>query len=347
MYRMEEDDFNMDDLREDKINFCRHYSDSRQLIPIYDPSQLFDTFLDEDTAISYQHGSKRYSMVLVPTIDKSRMVGKEWMRQEDELLNAQIVEDITINGYEICNGEITSNYLAEVINDADYKFIVTQELIRDNHFTCEVKAFRFLKKIKEHRYHLGKFKIIYSSLVCSYPIRKEVPTTESKLLIVNPSFGSYLTFQAVHFAKRIGYDFLMIRAADFYLIPLYIKWGFHFGLPYLNLDNLMKSIDWNNIIAHTDVLSTLFEDIAISHIKREVIKRLETSYNLAALLFSLTKKEWDVLVQQRGSFEEVAKELATYIAKGMFCMYFDLNNDKDLTTLANYSKNKIYSYFKN
>jgi len=335
-------------------DFCRHYSlYGRDVIDLNWSKELFDYILDSTNAILFRtmedNISSEYSFVCLERDDEVGESRKRTRPKDDEMWT-QVREIVELYNQVICRKGITKEFVDKAVKEYKYAFIATkhdEQLSPYIYERCSIKSFKFLKDHTETVEYLTNYKIIESILVCAAPIQRK--SHDARNILLNPSMGSYLTYQSVEFARDKGYDFYMLRSADFDLIKLYMRWGFHFGLPFLNLDK--EFLDLPGKFPELNNASKMeyfeVENLVRKEMMNVIGKMFYVDQKLLEFMFRIPKDEW---VKRRDEKKDVAFmpeafKIAKFITKySSFAMYIDLNS-KDPMTLEMYSKKRMTEYF--
>ena len=261
----------------------------------------------------------------------------------------------------LCNNKIEGTYLNKSIKNADFKFFMSakSDSSEGKMLNCPIIAFRLLKDFSSgertipiYPPYLDNFNIIESLLVCAIEIsRTDTPKgtrtkTLAKELTFKAGFGAVLTYKTVQFAIDLKYQFYFIRTASTSLIYVYRKWGFHLGLPFLNLDYVLT--DFHKFITVGDETQ---KGKTLHNIIQEQIKlKFQSNFRLCKSIFGIIKGEWEEAISTHGkdAFELEANSIADYIydkKSETFSMYLDITkNSTDVEDLYHYSFNRFNKY---
>jgi len=319
-------------------DFCYYYKEyGRKEIDATSLSTLFNTSLDYTNVLKVLD----YSFILItPGINGV----------ETEMVD-QTFDNILKYGMDICHQEIGKDYIEYQLNKSIFRFMAVKSGTSSGE--CQILAFRLLKpfETRGNIAYLYKYKIIQSVLLCALPVNKfSNISSDASEVVDNPSFGSYLTYQTVKWAIKVGYQFYVMRAADFKLLLMYRRWGFHFGLPFLNLDIIVDKVldeDYANMLSNVALeKGVTYDEIVEEEIVREINNQLLEDWRKASIILDISKKEWEIKrksglafsVESRNIFDNVIEN------KSLYMMYIDLYS-KDVDVLREYSKKKMKNYF--
>ena len=329
-------------------DFCHNYSAESRL-EVYPKSVdgLFSIPLTNNNVLLWND----FSFLLIESVSSNLNPLKKIIHMDDITLDQQIVEFIKTFPEKLCQSHIDDDYITDSIKEAEYKFIAAKSNLQYHGQQCDVVAFRFLKELNTEYYFLYNFKIVQSILVCATRLSKEVRKENAQEIIysnVHPSFGSYLTYKSVQFAREKNFQYYYMRAVDLKLIPIYQEWGFHFGMPLLNLDPLINEFtreieSGKYTIPEGEARVESIEKILLEVVKDEIRYQLKNNYRFASVVLNLTREQF---VSTSSSLEKDVEEIATFLVKigNSFAMYLDLYSD-DVNVLKNYSQKRIKKFF--
>ena len=245
--------------------------------------------------------------------------------------------------------------MQDSIKETEYVFTVSLQEDKDSE-PCSIIAFRLMKDYKPKFKYLKNMKNIVSILVCamsgsrrydkrlgvqpvnSYDIKRGVKAISSGL-------GAVLSYMSAKWAKRQGYQFYIIKAASYALVKIYMGWGFHIGLPFINLDEVVKKkMEEIDAIEHRKVKEEEKEHQLHKVIRNEIQKRLLDSFYFADMI-GLTEEYWESERYGMDPFEQECNEMTEYIVKknDTYTMYIYLEGE-DVENLGRYAYDKFYRY---
>jgi hypothetical protein len=331
-------------------DFCTTYDIDRQVVNIdeSDFKKIITIPLNNNNVLSW-----RFSSFFM--IEKSKTADVEifGIYADDVNLYNQIYDYITQNSDKLCRKRISEKYIKDVLDDALYIFIAAYEdFAATGGDVCKVDAFRFLKELKSDIHYLHSFKTIHSILVCS----SNISAIKKEDYIISPGYGALISYKSAQYAKNKGYQFYFLRAAYVGLIKVYSEWGFHFGLPYLNLDGIAKMFYDSEVLKRekyksiSDVDIKQLEEMLNDSVVNEVHDILKTNYRTAKIVLGVTKTEWEREKIDMGydAYYIDAKIIGDYIAKpgDSFCMYMDVQLEDDMEVFKNYCLENLKEYVK-
>jgi len=309
-------------------DFCHFYKElNRVEIKIDNPSKLFTTHIDESNVLEFGD----FSFLVMQNNEK-----------ENELIN-QVMDYLDKYAQSICRNELNKDFIEYALNKTKYKFLA----VKRSKYECQIFAFKLLRdfeaKGKLHylssRGLTGKYRVLQSVLLCAMPQSETIMS-----IVKNPSFGSYLTYLTVKWAIKKGYQYYIFKAADFDLLLLYRKWGFHFGLPHLNLDVIVDQV-MDTSFAEKVLETNLSYDEAVElEIIKEIDRQLRLDWRKAKIVLDINKEEWSKRILKGVDivFYDDAKNIMDVILENRdtFMMYQDLYS-KDVDVLREYSRRKM------
>ena len=341
-------------------DFCHNY-DLENRVEVFSKNieGLYSTPLETNNVLMWED----FSFLLIERIQSAISPLKKIIHIDDVTVDQQITDYINHYGDSMCHRQIDEDYIKDSLKDADYKFVAVKSALQYHGQQCDVVAFRLLKDLDTEYYFLYNFNMIQSMLVCSVKVGKEV-TLSTRYEIVTktiyPSLGSFLTYKSAQFAKEKNFQYYYMRAADLDLVKTYSEWGFHFGMPLLDLDHLFnefakqaEEIELSNVdqLSAREQQVKLVEEkekMLLIKVKQEVYHQLTTNYRFASLVMNAGRKQWkDILLQSR-EVEKYVEDIGNFIVKvgNSFSMYLDLYSD-DMSMLKNYSLKRMKKYFSN
>jgi len=349
----------------DENDFCNNFANEGRVETIFRVKRengsskkindLFKQELTSNNVLTLKDDFSQFSFFMIEKINKVLFDGtqKKFLHTEDYVIDKQIVDYIQLNGDKICRSDIGEGYITNMINEADYKFIASSTVDVSGK-QCEVLAFRFLKDLDVKLYYLYKFKIIHSILVCAVKMDKEIKMDGGSSLLINPGFGSFLTFKSAQYARQEGFLYYFMRAVNLGIIKVYMDWGFHFGLPFLNLDNVYLTFADSEIVQYwinkpdlsKNEVSIQLELVLQGIVKKELKYQLFTSYRLSHLILDMKRSEWEDERKKEDPFEPYCLKISKFIVTTgeSLCMYMDLYSS-DYDTLRQYSLKKMKAFF--
>jgi hypothetical protein len=309
-------------------DFCHFYKElNRTQINIDNPSKLFTTHIDESNVLEFGD----FSFLVMQNNEK-----------ENELIN-QVMDYLDKHGQNICRNELNKDYIEYALSRTKYKFLA----VKKSKYECQIFAFKLLRDFESHsnlhylssRGLAGKYRVLQSVLLCAMPQSETIMS-----IVKNPSFGSYLTYLTVKWAIKKGYQYYTLKAADFDLLMLYRKWGFHFGLPHLNLDVIVDLVMDPGFLEKVLETNLQYDQAVELEIIKEIDRQLRQDWRKAKIVLDINKEEWSkkLLTETNIVFYEEAKNIMDAILenKDTYMMYQDLYS-KDVDVLREYSKRKM------
>jgi len=331
-------------------SFCLDYKDlDRTEVKIDKVGKLFSSALSNKNVFLFDNYSFFFVELVPPhkNTNGSLTPSGYYVNKKDRFLLAEVSDYMEKFGWELCRKGIERGYLKYANDQSIVKFYTVEKTPT---LDCNVVAVNFLKQFTNKIGYLYKFKMIYSILICSAPINKNIPINNGRDMIVkNPSFASYLSYQSAKWAFKNGYHFYFIMAADMDLVRMYQKWGFHFGLPYLKLDLAIDVVTSDEFFEYTILERIPFKEAVKEEIVYAINQILCRSWRTANIVLDMKKREWENILAQFPEesmpFREQATDLMTEMLRGeSFAMYIDLHSE-DITNLKEYSKSRMVSYF--
>jgi hypothetical protein len=340
-------------------DFCHNY-DLENRVEVFSKNieGLYSTPLETNNVLMWED----FSFLLIERIQSAISPLKKIIHIDDVTVDQQITDYINHYGDRLCHRQIDEDYIKDSLKDADYKFVAVKSALQYHGQQCDVVAFRLLKDLDTEYYFLYNFNVIQSMLVCSVKVGKEVTLStryETVTKTIHPSLGSFLTYKSAQFAKEKNFQYYYMRAADLGLVKIYQEWGFHFGMPLLNLDHLFNEFlkQAEDIeLTNDDQLSAreqqvkLIEEkekLLLIKVKQEIYHQLTINYRFASLVMNASRTQWkDILLQPR-EVEKYVEDIGNFIVKvgNSFSMYLDLYSD-DMSMLKNYSLKRMKTFFK-
>ena len=346
-------------------DYCESFYFSRNVsyIDIKQYRKIFTIPLTNNNVISY--GPFFFFMIEINKIydPSTNSLVFDSINTDDESIDLQVDRQLNERQKVLCKNTISNKYLKDSIKNADFKFFMSAKSDTSGAGTrrpegkmlnCPIIAFRLLKDfssgertIPVYPPYLDNFNIIESLLVCAIEIsRTDQSKTLAKELTFKAGFGAVLTYKTVQFAIDLKYQFYFIRTASTSLIYVYRKWGFHLGIPFLNLDYILK--DFHNFISvgnETQRGKTLYNII-----QEQIKLKFQSNFRLCKSILGIVKGDWEDIMSSHGkdAFDLEAKFIADYIyddKSETFSMYLDITkNSSDIEDLYNYSFNRFNKY---
>ena len=308
-----------EDDQDEKMDWCLHYQNNgREELVATSVQDLYDINLTDENVLLF----KDLSILFIKTEKKEELSKRKLERDE---IDEQVDDYIKKFKRSICRNLILPEYVDWTLSQAKYKFVISQM----TNYECQVIGFRFLKELKVPKHFYFKdFKIILSLLLCTH-----VQQFKKNEIIKNPSFGAYLTYLSCKFAKKEGFDYMFIRSADYGLMSLYQKWGFKFGLPFLDLSKFIPTF--------SHISDSYFQQISqdvSTLVKKDIYERLTSVKQNEYSAFRAFVNEEDPM--------EVANKLTQYmLSHDSYLMWIDLRFSDDVEKLREFSKNKLLDFF--
>jgi len=344
------------DYEDPEEDFCKHYQlNGRDVVYLNASYELYDNILDEKNALVFKgvvgKDMNEYSFVMLHRTDDTeggvKSSGKRG-RDTDEMWD-QVHQIINDNFEKICRGYIVKNTIDKALA-SKYIFVVTKHDDFENYKKCNIISFQGVKDPEMD--YLIRQKAIESVVICSAEYTRNLTVDGGmRMLKLNASFGSFLTYQAAMFTASRGYNYYFIRAADYGLVKMYMDWGFHFGLPHLNLDELYKlSLKTHPILNEVMTIHNdqQIEDLVKAEVQAEISKRFQVDHNLIKLVWEMPLEEWMDKKSMGYEFKPEAYNVARLLTRfSTFGMYINLHNSEDMGKLERYSKSRLTSFFDN
>jgi len=336
--------------RENDPSFCKWAYDMRKVKSgNQDISFLFSSDLDEENAIQYGPFLFLYS-------DKNDKDSFE------NIITNEILTQIKVySERKICRTRIDQSFINSSIGETRHIFSATIDKDSENS-SCSVIAFRLMKEYTPKLLYLKNYSSIVSILICAMPGSRgydsrtntvyPISLVDEKLKnvkAIKSGIGIILTYMSARWAKKKGYKYYIIKAASYALTGLYMKWGFHVGIPEINLDsvvmNKMKEIDAQEEYTTKKISEEKKEEELMKVMRREIQRRFQDDSEFAKMI----GMNDEYIEEQKYAMDPFGDECDTVmkdiVKKGdTYKLYIDLSDDNDMERLKRYGYNKFYEY---
>lgn len=323
-------------------DFCETFmfSRSEETLELDQYKKIFTKQLNPNNVIHY--GPFSFFMIQKYfSEDENRMV----IDSLDEDAELQVDKQLIERNKELCHNKIDDDYLKRSLIKAEFKFVIAAKEDYDKGIKCPIIAFRLIKELKTDLYYLKKFNMIESLLVCAIELsRTDKDLRTGRDIVLKSGLGSIITYKSVQFALNNKYDYYFMRSASVPLLRVYLQWGFHLGLPFLDLDYILTDFE-----EFFNVGSLEKQEEHLSNIIKYQIKyKLQKSHRLCKIVFGIGKGEWEDILENKkeDAFEFESNALKEFIvdkSSGTIAMFMDLHSF-DIDTLYNYSLKKFSRY---
>jgi hypothetical protein len=368
-------------------NFCKademldkilEYTDVEDLEDIYDKSLTPSNYLSfKGMKLMMFLNPKKFNFLSKRRIDENLEINPK-----ANVIISSLYKYLDVNGLKTCNNLISEEYILETLNLAGYIFILTTPIQVDG--SCKLTAFRFLKEIGNEIPMIltTKEKGIHSILICAVEssftkkkiIKKTVETSDDYTMddtremeemsdnnkrkkriieevdnvIVKAGFGQLITYHTLIYARNIGKDYYYMSSASIPLLRLYRKWGFHLGLPAINLDHVLDRFP--GLENKKKEMTEEYENKFVQSVRKEILSMLKTDLKLLSYITGKTEEYLKEASYNWGSvmyveYIDKIMEKIFNVEKNKFYMYFDLNEHEALYELKKMSLNKLKEYY--
>ena len=267
-------------------------------VELYDVDKLLDTVLTQYNSILYN------DTVSIIFSDKNI----------DDNINEYIIKKIEKDNKIVCREFLHEKNLKKKLSKTDYLLYVSVphfNMYEDENQECDTASFMFLQEYNKNIAGYNDEKMVISAdVLCSVEIAKINKGNKVKL-----GLGMFLFYKAIQSVIELNkYDIMVGHAASVPLLKFYIKYGFQFGLPGLDLIEVIETFEEYKNTNNYDETEIEEEEILYDAVYDYLKELFEDDYSLGAQYLNISEDEIDYLYNAKydNDIDDEEKERAEY-----------------------------------